>query len=196
MTNKQKLLLVSLVILWLLCFVFWYWQNHHGRVGGQISLVKSMWLFTTLSNFLFIPAWLARDKQLSKITRKFAAIFLLGFLLRAIIEMPLLAYTLLWRCWHGITHDLIMLGIAVWWISQCVRTHSSRFFPITLIIVLICEIWNAWMFGKMGNPAEGIYFADDSARFTLINQVTRWEIVVCLSLLCLWLKRYVKGKIR
>ncbi len=196
MTSYRKYLLVSLVSLWMLCLTFWFWQNHYGKLGGSISLVKSMWLFTTISYFLLIPGWLWRDKRLDNMTRKFSALFFVGFLLRALIEIPLLAMTHLWRCWHGIAHDLLMLGLVTWWIIICARKNCSRLLPISLIIVLACEIWNAWMFGQIGSPQTGIYFADNSARFYFINQVTTWEVAVCLSLLCVWLKNYVKGESR
>ena len=194
MRKSKKNLLILLACLWVLCLMFWYWQNNHGRVGGDISLVKAMWLFTTLSYFFVIPAWLWRDVTADPLTRKFAGLFFIGFLLRALIEMPLLAFTFYWRCWHGIAHDALMLALTAWWIFQSVRNCVSRLFPIAMVVVLLCEMWNAWMFGKMGSPETGVYFADDSARFALINQVTTGEIIICLTLLGVWLHRDGKDK--
>ena len=192
MRKNLYILLMLLISLWVLCLMFWYWQNQYGKIGGNISLVKSMWLFTTLSYFFVVPAWLWRDQTSDRLTRHFAGFFFLGFLIRALIEMPLLAFTFYWRCWHGIAHDALMLALTAWWILQSVRNDSHRFFPISLVVVLLCEMWNAWMFGKMGSPETGVYFADDSARFALINQVTTWEVIICLALLCVWLKCYGK----
>ena len=67
-----------------------------------------------------------------------------------------------------------------------------RKFAFLLILVLLCEGWNAWMFGQLGSPQTGIYFADDSARFAFINLVTRWELFACLALMAAWLGSYLK----
>lgn len=152
---------------------------------------KSLWLFTALVHFLLIPGWLYRDLSLASASRKFCGIFLLGFTLRALVEMPLLLFTHIWRCWHGIAHDAIMLAFVL----LCARKLPDaivRKFAALLILILLCEGWNAWMFGELGSPQTGIYFADDSARFAFINLVTRWELLACLVLMLAWVRCYLK----
>lgn len=185
-------LLPFIALLLALCLCFWWWQNAHGTVGGKIALEKSLWLFTALVHFFLIPGWLWRDQSLDRKSRNFCGIFLAGFALRAVVEMPLLLTTHIWRCWHGLAHDAIMLAF-VFICAVKVPDTIVRRFAALLVLVLLCEGWNAWMFGQVGSPQTGIYFADDSARFAFLNLVTRWELLACLLLMGAWLRSYIKG---
>ena len=190
-SRYRTTLLVAITTLGGLCLCFWWWQNNYGKIGGQIALVKSLWLATALTHFFLIPAWLWRDEQLSPRTRKFYGFFLGGFVLRALIEMPLLLLTHSWRCGHGIFHDVLMLAVLAF--AWKLRDRIGRLFALLLVVVLLCEGWNAWMFGQLGSPETGIYFADDSARFAFVNRVTAAELILCGSLLVVWLRSYLKG---
>ncbi len=190
-SGYRATLLLAIATLGGLCICFWWWQNTYGKVGGQIALVKALWLFTALTHFFLIPAWLWRDDQLDASTRKFYGLFLGGFVLRALIEMPLLLLTHSWRCGHGILHDALMLAMLVF--AWKLKDPIGQFFACLLVIALLCEGWNAWMFGQLGSPETGIYFADESARFAFVNRVTAAELILCGSLLAIWLRSYWKG---
>jgi hypothetical protein len=189
-SDRQRwLMLTVLALLLALCLSFGWWQNTHGSLGGKISWEKSLWIFTALTFFYLLPAWLWLDRSVDAATRKFAGIFLVGFILRALVELPLLIFTLAWRCWHGVSHDVLMLGVVLVALPK-LPSGPGRNFARLLVVVLFCEILNAWMFGFTGSPETGIYFADDSSRFALINQITRWELLACLTGLTLWLRSY------
>ena len=192
-SRQRWLLLPALALLLALCLGFGWWQNMHGTIGGKISWEKQLWVFTALTFFYLLPGWLWRDPSQEAATRQFAGVFLAGFLLRALVELPLLVFTQVWRCWHGIAHDAVMLGVVLVTLPKLLP-GTGRKFAWLLILVLLCEALNAWLFGSTGSPETGIYFADDSARFALINQITRWELLVCLTGLTLWLRRYLPAR--
>lgn len=187
--TQRKVLPITVLTVFLLCMGFYGWQNHVDRVGGGISLAKALWLATALVNLFVIPAWLWRDAKLDLMDRHRYAMFFAGFVLRAIIEMPLLLFTHQWRCWHGIAHNAIML-IFLWGMPRSHRIHQ---FDRLLTLVLLAETLNAWMFSKAGSPQTGIYFASASPAFARINAITWIELVIFTPMLILWLKRYAKS---
>ncbi len=165
---------------------FFIWQNQHGSVGGGISLAKALWLVTALVSLYLIPAWLAWDPDLSATERKRYTIFFYGFLLRAVVELPVILFTREWRCWHGILHNMVMLALL--WIMR--RGSDRSRYDVQLTLVLLAESLNAWLFSTAGDPAAGIYFADASARFAQINMITWTELAILVPLLGMWLWNY------
>lgn len=188
-SHYRMLLLPAIATLLAAGITFFVWQNHQSRVGGGISLAKSLWLVTTLVSFFLIPGWLARDPELSAAERGRYRVFLYGFLIRAFIELPVLMFTREWRCWHGISHNMVMIAL-LWGM----RGANHARFAVTLTLVLLAESLNAWLFSTVGNPEAGIYFADDSLRFARINAITWGELAILGPLLGFWLWRYVKAR--
>lgn len=186
--NFRKILPISILTVFLLCLVFYWWQNQYGVVGGEISLAKALWLATALMSLFLIPAWLWRDVKLPSSERARYGVFFVGYVLRAAIEMPLLLFTHEWRCWHGITHNATMLSLL--WLMR--RGRNDAKFEVLLTLVLLAESLNAWMFSGVGSPQTGIYFADASVAFTRINMITWIELFILIPLLLLWLRWYVK----
>lgn len=186
--NFRKFLPVSFLTVFLLCLVFYWWQNQYGVVGGEISLAKALWLATALVSMFLIPAWLWRDVRLSSSERVRYGVFFGGYVLRAAIEMPLLLFTHEWRCWHGIAHNATMLTLL--WLMR--RGKNDAKFDVLLTLVLLAESLNAWMFSEVGSPQTGIYFADASLAFARINTITWIELSILIPLLILWLRSYVK----
>lgn len=193
LTHSYRLVLASvLLLLW--CLGFGWWQSGEGRVGGPMSLAKVLWLFLALWHFYVLPFALWRDQSLSPCVRKMWGIFLLGFVLRALVEIPLLLWTRAWRCEHGIAHDAIMMVLLVFMTRKCHPTLTPEInaFSWQVRTALAFEMYNAWLFRDIGNPAEGIYFASDDARFRMINQVTWAEVALLLPLVVWRLVRYVR----
>jgi hypothetical protein len=188
-TCRRKYLPHGVFAVFMLCVCFHWWQNHHGFVGGRISLAKSLWLATALVNLFLIPAWLWRDGSFSSLGRKRYRMFFSGYVLRAAVEMPLLLFTHQWRCWHGIAHNASMLMLL--WMMR--RGRNEGRYDWLLTLVLLAESLNAWMFSKAGSPQTGIYFADDSVTFARINAITWMELAILTPLVILWLRWYVKG---
>jgi hypothetical protein len=188
-SNYRLHLLTAIALLVVAGLAFFIWQNHYASVGGGISLAKALWLVTALVSLYLIPGWLARDSDLSASERKRYTIFFYGFLLRAVIELPVIMFTREWRCWHGISHNLVMLALL--WMMR--RGSDRARYDVLLTLVLLAESLNAWLFSTAGNPEIGIYFADNSTRFAQINIITWVELFILVPLLVIWLWGYVKG---
>jgi hypothetical protein len=185
-SNYRLHLLTAIALLVVAGLAFFIWQNHHGSVGGGISPAKALWLVTALGSLYLIPGWLAWDPNLSTFERNRYAVFFYGFLLRAIIELPILMFTREWRCWHGISHNIVMLALL--WMMR--RGSDRARYDVLLTLVLLAESLNAWLFSTAGNPEIGNYFADNSTRFARINIITWTELSILVPLLGLWLWIY------
>lgn len=182
--NPRRLTL-CIVLIALACLGFRAWQNSHGRLGGEISLAKALWLATALVHFYLIPATLAMDARFSTRDRRVYRIFLVGFVLRAAIELPVMVFTNGWRCGYGISHNFLMLAL-LWLVG------GGGMYHWLLSLVLLAESLNAWLFAQAADPRTGTYFAGDSSAFALINRVTWVELAVLTPLLIAWLARELR----
>ncbi len=189
LTSYRLRLQPAIAVLMVADLGFFIWQNQHGSLGGGISLPKALWLVTALVSLYLIPGWLAWDQHLSPAERKRYTVFFYGFMIRAVIELPIIMLTREWRCWHGILHNMIMLGLL--WILR--PGADSPRYDVLLTLVLLAESLNAWLFTTAGDPSAGIYFADATARFAQINLITWTELAILGPLLGLWIWNYLKG---
>ena len=177
------------------CLGFGWWQNQAARTGGPISIAKMLWLGTAIGCFYVIPWVWWRDTALSAGFRRVAFVFLAGFAVRAVIEMPLLVWTTAWRCWHGLVHDALMLG----WLAAgagflapaAIETERSARRGLPLVgAAVVCEMVNAWLFQNVARPQDGVYFASEDSRFAVINRVTWTELALLWPALGFWILRY------
>jgi len=184
----------ALLLTLLLCLSFGWWQNHHASLGGDISTAKVLWLNLTLSFFFIIPAALWHDQRVMHTLRRTFGLFLTGFLLRALVEAPMLYRWQNWRCEYGITHDALMALLLLVMLRNAsasdATTRSAARFGWLLVLVLGCEALNAWLFSRVADPQHGIYFAADSAEFRRIIQLTWLEVALLYPALLLWLRRH------
>lgn len=91
--------------------LFHAWQNRPPqRLGGPISRAKAAWLVHAAVLWLVLPLLLAGQH---------AAYLWLGasMALRTVIELPLCA-SKRWSTNHGLFHDVIHAGIALWWFPR------------------------------------------------------------------------------
>lgn len=176
---------------------FGWLQNHSDAVGGAISLPKILWLNLAIASFLVIPAFLCWDARIHGSVRLLYGLFLAGFAVRAVIELPVIYFTHAWRCGYGISHDLVMMALVIglWWNARNRLRHSEAtrwagtFVPL-LLVVLSCEMLNAWLFSQVADPRTGIYYANTSEAFRTINVVTWIEVATLYPALGYWLKKW------
>ncbi|MEI6534907.1 MAG: hypothetical protein WCN98_06170 [Verrucomicrobiaceae bacterium] len=194
---KRKLLLPTLLLLLAGCAAFGWIQNHRNVVGGAISLPKVLWLNLAIASFLVIPAFLWRDARVISQLRQLYGWFLASFAMRAVIELPVIYFTHSWRCAYGITHDLIMMALVIILSLRMQRmsginsaTKLAGLFAPLLLLVLTCEILNAWLFSRVADPQAGIYYASTSDVFRTINIITRIEVTVIYPLLGYWMLKW------
>lgn len=189
---------ICLLLTLMLCLKFGWWQNHHAQLGGDISLAKVLWLNLALSCFFIIPAALWREKNLARPLSVPYGLVFTSFVLRAMIEAPMLYLWQNWRCAYGIAHDLVAVLILTVVLRPRVQTsdkmvHSARRFRWLLIVVLICEALNAWLFSRVADPLNGIYFAADSPEFRRINLITWIEVAALYPALLHWIIRHPRN---
>lgn len=178
-----------------LCACFGWWQSGEGRVGGPMSAAKVLWLFLALTHFYLAPFWLWKDRGLSQSWQRLWGIFFAGFLLRAVIEIPMLVFTRAWRCEHGIAHDAVMLVVLVMLARKIPADEHREIRPFAWLagLALVFEALNAWMFSQVGNPEAGIYFASSDDRFRVINWITWGEVAILFPLYLRWLIQYIRS---
>jgi hypothetical protein len=166
---------------------FYQFQNAAKPVGGDISLVKLIWLASAIFLWFVLPLLLAFDAQCEKQLRKGFALLALLMLARGVVEGWMLYVWLNWSPWYGIAHDVVcaVVLLSVWAqaaprtpLGRLVRTHalvSAAFF--------LPEIYFAWYmlthFTTQG--AGAIYFVPDDPRYAVVLRATL-ATVVCLSL--------------
>ena len=177
------------------CACFGWWQSGEGRVGGPMSAAKVLWLFLALTHFYLAPFWLWRDRRLSQPWRRLWGIFFAGFLIRALVEIPMLMFTRAWRCEHGIAHDAVMLVVLIALARKIPADEhrEARRFAWLAGVALLFEALNAWMFSQVGNPEAGIYFASSDARFRVINWITWGEVAILFPLYSHWLIQSIRS---
>lgn len=192
MHRASNTLIFTLITVLVLCAAFGMWQNTQGGVGGAISVAKVIWLWLAISCFLIIPACLWRDGRRSRAGRRLWGWFVAGFALRAMIELPLLAFTQAWRCGYGIAHDAVMI---LWLCCGFFTVPRDDRVTITFAMLvsgaLSAEMLNARLFSMVADPSRGVYFASHAPVFTSINRITWGEIAVLLPSLavCVWRHR-------
>ena len=151
------------VVTLLTCF-FGIYQNSGDRLGGQISQPKVLWLNFAFIMFFVIPGALSRQYPAYRLV-------LASFLIRALVEGYLLLFTDAWRCWMGISHNLITLLLFLRLFPK-----ENRGFSWLLVAALLIETVMAAMFSVLADPAEGTYFASNESMFHGVNRFT-WMVI-------------------
>jgi hypothetical protein len=165
---------------------FYQFQNAAKPIGGDISLVKLVWLAYAIFVWLVLPLLFAFDARCEEHLRQgFAALALL-MLVRGVVEGWMLYISLNWSPWYGIAHDVACAAVLLFaWaqaaprnaLEKLVRTHT-----LVTAAFFLPEIFFAWYmlthFTTQG--ASAVYFVPDDPRYALVLRVTL-VTVVCLS---------------
>lgn len=163
-------------------FAFARKQNRGERVGGSISLPKSLWLNYTLLSWFVIPAALLRREGLSPQNRAALQAHLLSFTTRGAAEMWMLYRTHSWRCAYGVGHDAIdlaMLSVMMRsgreggreGVDGIARRHLDSIRATLVAEMVFATLFNSTVAGQTQGQ-DGIYFASDEPRFRRINNLT------------------------
>jgi hypothetical protein len=170
-------------------------QNRGERVGGPISLPKSLWLNYTLLSWFVIPAELLRRQGLSPGNRAALRAHLLSFTARGGVEMWMLYRTHSWRCAYGVGHDAIdlaMLSVMMRsgregsreGVDGIARRHLDSIRGTLVAEMVFATLFNSTVAGKTQGQ-DGIYFANDEPHFRLINNLTAAVDVVAYARLAM-----------
>jgi hypothetical protein len=183
-------------------FAFARKQNRGERVGGSISLPKSLWLNYTLLSWFVIPAALLRRQGLSPQNRAALQAHLLSFTTRGAAEMWMLYRTHSWRCAYGVGHDAIdlaMLSVMMRsgrggsreGVDGIARRHLDSIRATLVAEMVFATLFNSTVAGQTQGQ-DGIYFASDEPRFRLINNLTAAVDVVAYARLAMVMRDLVR----
>ena len=178
-------------------FAFARKQNRGERMGGPISLPKSLWLNYTLLSWFVIPAALLRREGLSPQNRAVLQAHLLSFTTRGAAEMWLLYRTHSWRCAYGVGHDAIdlaMLSVMMRsgdgsraGVDGIARRHLDSIRATLVAEMVFATLFNSTVAGKTQGE-DGIYFASDEPHFRLINNLTATVDVLAYARLAMTMR--------
>ncbi|HYR12284.1 MAG TPA: hypothetical protein VEQ60_31140 [Longimicrobium sp.] len=177
-------------------------QNRGERVGGPISLPKSLWLNYTLLSWFVIPAELLRRQGLSPGNRAALRAHLLSFTARGAAEMWMLYRTHSWRCIYGVGHDAIdlaMLSVMMHpgrdgsreGVNGVARRHLGSIRATLVAEMAFASLFNSTVAGQTQGQ-DGIYFASDEPHFRLINNLTAAVDVVAYARLAMVMRDLIR----
>lgn len=177
-------------------------QNRGERMGGPISLPKSLWLNYTLLSWFVIPAELLRRQGLSPGNRAALRAHLLSFTARGAVEMWMLYRTHSWRCAYGVGHDAIdlaMLSVMMHpgrgesreGVDGVARRHLDSIRATLVAEMVFASLFNSTVAGQTQGQ-DGIYFASDEPHFRAINNLTGAVDVVAYARLAMVMRDLVR----
>lgn len=183
-------------------FAFARKQNRGERVGGPISLPKSLWLNYTLLSWFVIPAELLRREGLSAGNRAALRAHLLSFTTRGAAEMWMLYRTHSWRCAYGVGHDAIdlaMLSVMMRsgrdgsreGVDGIARRHLDSIRATLVAEMVFATLFNRTVAGQTQGE-DGIYFAGDEPHFRMINNLTAAVDVAAYARLAMVMRDLVR----
>ena len=178
-------------------------QNRGERVGGPISLPKTLWLNYTLLSWFVVPGALLRRDDLSPASRAALQAHLLSFVARGTAEMWLLYRTHSWRVAYGVGHDAFDLALITALLRRggdddeetsgdgIARRHLDAIRGTLLFEMVFASLFHLAIEGRTKGQ-DGIYFASNEPRFRRINALTAAVDVAAYARLMLVMRDMVR----
>jgi hypothetical protein len=169
-------------------------QNRKKALGGPMSAPKVIWLFFAVYFWFFVCPLLALEGSLPQSVRWGLGLFAASMWIRGAAEMYLLYVTRSWRPPMGIAHDAFCILLVAGALIQTIRSFAplatfwwGTAWLVLVLLTLFAEIAFALLFFRAvegrTTGGEGLWFADDTARFRFINRLTLTvEIPLILAL--------------
>jgi len=165
---RKKGLLYVLIVFGVCTAWFFSRQNYAGQIGGQISIVKTLWLYYAISAWIIIPIFYFHSNKTNLILSRIYKFHLISFTIRALVELWMLYVTISWIPPYGIAHDVFaisLIAFSLWYFRE--KLHliadkgnvSAKRFLYSIQIGLCIEIVFAWLFYRVTGGQVGIYFA-------------------------------------
>ena len=189
-SNSLKIGLFSSAAILFMIGAGFFWVQNDNAIGGEVALVKVIWLAVTIFMWFVMPILMVLDARYDNKARLLLSVFVISMLLRAIIELFMMYVTQNWHPYYGIGHDLLsivlLLGMVFYLSVKKIKSFVS--FVVVLVFMFIAESYFALY---MLNNVQGdgpVYFVPSSGHDSVLMMT--WVLV---SLLALYLFRFVRG---
>jgi hypothetical protein len=176
---------------------FYIAQNALRPVGGQIALVKLLWLAAAVLLWGVLPLLIAGDARLGpRLRRAFATLAAL-MLARAVIEGWMLYVSLNWSPWYGIAHDVlcavVLTALAARSRPRNALERSARGYLAVAAAFFVPETYFAWYMQShfVTRGARAVYFVPNEASHIHVLLVTAVAVVCLCAYLALFLRRWM-----
>jgi hypothetical protein len=187
----------AIVLLAVAAAVFHQIQNTLRPVGGDIALVKLLWLAGAILLWGVLPLLLLADSRLSPQLRRAFAVLVALMLARAVVEGWMLYVTLDWSPWYGIAHDAlgaaVLLGFAARSTPRNALESLVRMHLWVTAAFFLPEMYFAWYmqahFVTQGEAA--VYFVPDQSAYADVLATTTVAVVCLAMYLPFFLARWI-----
>jgi hypothetical protein len=176
---------------------FYAVQNALRPVGGEIALVKLLWLAGAVLLWGVLPLLLMADPRLGPAVRgAFAALAAL-MAARAAIEGWMLYVSLTWSPWYGIAHNALCATVLLAW-AACIRPHHAlerlarRHLAVTAGF-FVPESYFAWylLTHFVTRGPQAVYFVPGDASHAQVLLATGVAVVCLIAYLAVFLRRWM-----
>ena len=176
---------------------FYFAQNTLRPVGGEIALVKLLWLAGAVLLWGVLPLLLVGDARLGpRLRRAFAALLAL-MLARAAIEGWMLYVSLNWSPWYGIAHNalcvVVLIALAARLRPRNALERLARRHLAVSAAFFVPETYFAWYMQSnfVTRGAHAVYFVPGDASHVHVLMVTAVAVVCLAAYLAMFLRRWI-----
>lgn len=194
-SSTRTLLLILTVSL--LVVSGWYFmgvQNSGQLPGGQIALVKLLWLGLVIFIWYIMPKLLLLKGADSLISKKLLVIHLCNVWVRALVELYMVYYGQNWLPIYGISHDIfstliLLLLLRLHWHQM---TAQIKTYLVVLTSTFILEtIFAIYMHNQVVSESGPVYFVPMAAAYQPILWLTWVAVTALLLYLILFFKNWL-----
>jgi len=177
--------------------IFYVAQNTLRPVGGEIALVKLLWLAGAVLLWGVLPLLFLGDARLGPHLRRAFAVLVALMLARAAIEGWMLYVSLNWSPWYGIAHNMlcimVLIALASRFRPRNALEHAGRQYLAVSAAFFAPETYFAWyMQAHFVTRGEGAtYFVPGDASHAHVLMVTAVTVVCLAAYLAMFLRRWM-----
>lgn len=165
---------------------FYAVQNALRPVGGEIALVKLLWLASAVLLWGVLPLLLLADARLGTSLRRAFAVLAALMAARVALEGWMLYVSFSWSPWYGIAHNALCMAVLLACAAR-IRPHGrldrlARWHLAASAAFFLPESYFAWYMLQhfVTRGAGAVYFVPDDASHNRVLLLTA-VVVVCLA---------------
>lgn len=185
-------------------WAWWFYrgQNRGNRIGGPMSREKIAWLAFALAAWYVVPAFFWRDRRLSPAIRRLYGVHLGAWAARGVVELVLMYGFKAWKPPYGMAFNFSVFALLSglrWYLGPALAgattpedRNAMRHLNLMQGTLLPETLFAAMFHRARQGRTEDVWFADDSPRYRLINQITLLVDVTVYPILGLSVWRYYR----